>query len=398
MFQSITPLPPDPILGLLLRFRADANPDKVDMGVGVYRDAAGDTPVMRAVKRAEEAIWKSQSSKAYIAPAGAEDFTAAAARLLLGERLAESLGGRCVTAQAPGGSGGLRLAAEFVAGADADAAVWVSDPSWANHAPLLGAAGLRVESYPYYDRASHALRFDEMMDRLGRVPAGDMVLLHGCCHNPSGADLDGEQWRAVGEAARRRGFVPFIDLAYQGLGDGLERDVGGVRLLAEMLPEMVVVSSFSKNFGLYRDRVGALTVLCERDDAAAAVATRVAAAARVLYSMPPDHGAAVVQLILDDPALRREWEAELEGMRGRIQGLRGRLAEALAGAGIARDFGFIRDEKGMFSFLGIDRERVRTLVDDYSIYMVGSSRINVASLNDGNIDYVVDALAAVLAD
>ena len=394
MFQALSPLPPDPILGLSASFRADTNPKKVDLGVGVYKDAAGNTPVMRAVKKAEEILLNGQASKAYVGPTGAADYNEAIAKLVLGESLCDSLSKRRVTVQTPGGCGGLRMAAEFIRKANPEATVWVSDPTWANHVPLLGSAGLQIEQYPYYDYDTHSVRFDDMLATLKKVPQGDLVLLHGCCHNPSGADLNQEQWQAVKDAALSQGFTVFIDLAYQGLGDGLDEDVYGVRLMAESLPELLVVSSCSKNFGLYRERTGALTVICENDSAA--VTTLLAAAARANYSMPPDHGAAIVQTVMHDSALHADWESELAEMRDRINGLRSFLVQRLSAAGVKQDFSFIENEKGMFSFLGVSKEQIQTLINDYSIYLVNSSRINVASINEDNIDYLVNSVAAVL--
>ena len=396
MFQSLQPLPSDPILGLSAAYRADENPKKVDLGVGVYKDANGKTPVMRAVKHAEEFLVNSQETKAYVGPTGAAGYNDIIATMVLGESLKQSLGGRRVTVQTPGGCGGLRLAAEFIVKANTDATVWVSDPTWANHVPLLGSAGLKIEQYPYYDYDTHSVRFDEMLSCLQQVPTGDLVLLHGCCHNPSGADLTRAQWQAIKEVALSKGFTVFIDLAYQGLGDGLEQDVYGVRLLAEALPELIVVSSCSKNFGLYRERTGALTLICENDAATSAATTLLAAAARANYSMPPDHGAAIVQTVMQNPELQADWDAELKEVRDRINSLRSLLVSSLRAGGLEQDFSFIEREKGMFSFLGVNKDQIQTLINDYSIYLVGSSRINVASINDNNLHYLVDSVAAVL--
>ena len=396
MFQSLQPLPSDPILGLSAAYRADENPKKVDLGVGVYKDANGKTPVMRAVKHAEEFLVNFQETKAYVGPTGAAGYNDIIATMVLGESLKQSLGGRRVTVQTPGGCGGLRLAAEFIVKANSDSTVWVSDPTWANHVPLLGSAGLKIEQYPYYDYDTHSVRFDEMLSCLQQVPAGDLVLLHGCCHNPSGADLTRAQWQAIKEVALSKGFTVFIDLAYQGLGDGLEQDVYGVRLLAEALPELIVVSSCSKNFGLYRERTGALTLICENDAATSAATTLLAAAARANYSMPPDHGAAIVQTVMQNPELQADWDAELKEVRDRINSLRSLLVTSLRAGGLEQDFSFIEREKGMFSFLGVNKDQIQTLINDYSIYLVGSSRINVASINDNNLHYLVDSVAAVL--
>ncbi len=396
MFQSLPALPADPILGLMASYRADSNPKKIDLGIGVYKNEAGDTPVMTAVKKAEGMILDSQTTKSYVGPTGAAGYNAIVAELLLGKSLNDSLGKRRVTVQSPGGCGGLRLAAEFIKSANPDATVWVSNPTWANHVPLLGSAGLKIAEYPYYDYDSHSVKFDEMIECLSKIDNGDIVLLHGCCHNPCGADLNKQQWQQVRDVALKQGFTVFIDLAYQGLGDGLEEDVYGTRLLAESLPELIVVSSCSKNFGLYRERTGAMTLICDSEAATAVATTQIAGAARAMYSMPPDHGAAIVQLILTNDVLRAEWDAELTEMRDRINGLRSQFVRQIQSIGIEQDFSFIEREKGMFSFLGVNVGQVQTLVNDYSIYLVNSSRINVAGINDANIEYLSNSLATVL--
>lgn len=396
MFEAIQNLPADPILGLMAAHRADNNPRKIDLGVGVYKDELGRTPVMRAVKAAEKRLLENQDSKTYVAPAGQDSFNQQIAGLIFGDALVNNLGGRRVTFQTPGGCGGLRLGAEFLQKVKPGARIMVSDPTWANHIPLLGEAGLQISKYPYYDYNNHAIRFDAMMDAISQAGAGDLVLLHGCCHNPCGADLDQSQWQAVAELALKNGFTPFIDLAYQGLGDGLDEDAYGVRLLAETLPELVVVSSCSKNFGLYRERTGALTVISSNAESAKAAASQIAFTARGIYSMPPDHGAAVVSEILGDPALRAEWDTELAEVRNRINGLRTELVNALKAQGIDQDFSFIQREKGMFSFLGLSVEQVRSLINDYSIYLVDSSRINIAGINKNNLEYLAGSIKKVL--
>jgi Aspartate/tyrosine/aromatic aminotransferase len=396
MFQSIERRPPDPILGLSAAYKNDPNPKKVDLGVGVYKDEAGNCPVMRAVKTAEQKLWETEDSKSYIAQAGPELYLKYTGELLLGADHPVLKDKRAAVVLAPGGSGSLRVAAEFVARSAPNTRIFVSDPTWNNHIPLLGSAGLKLELYPYYDYASHKLSFDKMMDKLKEAKEGDLVLLHGCCHNPCGADLSREQWQAVAEAAQRQGFTPFIDLAYQGLGDGLEADVYGLRLLASMLPEVIVASSYSKNFGLYRERTGAVTIIAGTAAAAEASGSQVIGTAREMYSVPPAHGAALVALVLDDAQLRADWDSELTEMRDRINGLRAELVAKLKERGVERDFSFIQNEKGMFSFLGLTPEQVKKLVNDYSIYLVGSSRINVAGINKSNIDYLADSIAAVL--
>lgn len=396
MFQSLSALPADPILGLMATYRADTNPKKIDLGIGVYKDESGHTPVMTAIKKAEDILLNSQTTKTYVGPTGAAEYNDAVGLLILGQSLYNSLGKRRVTVQAPGGCGGLRLAAELIKKANSDATVWVSSPTWANHIPLLGSAGLKIAEYPYYDYATHSVRFEEMLACLSQVPVGDVVLLHGCCHNPCGADLSQEQWQQIRDVALKQGFTVFIDLAYQGLGDGLDEDVYGVRLMAEALPELIVVTSCSKNFGLYRERTGALTMICETPEAASIATTQIAAAARAMYSMPPDHGAVLVQMILNNASLRHEWNKELTEMRNRINSLRAQFVKKLQSIGVEQDFSFIEREKGMFSFLGVNVDQVQSLVKDYSIYLVNSSRINVAGINDDNIDYLATSLAAVL--
>ena len=396
MFQSLKSLPPDPILGLTAAFKQENNPNKVDLGIGVYKDEKGNTPVMTAVKQAEQAILNSQLTKAYLGPMGSPEYNSAIAKLILGKDLLDNLGGRRVTIQTPGGCGGLRIAAEFIYTANANAKIWVSDPTWANHKPLIGSAGLEFKSYPYYNYETNSVNFEGMMEALKTASKGDVVLLHGCCHNPSGADLSIEQWEIIRNSALAQGFTVFIDLAYQGMGTGLNEDVYGVRLLAEALPELVVVSSCSKNFGLYRERTGAVTLICESEKTCAGSSTLLASAARSNYSMPPDHGAAIVQLILNSPELYSAWEDELTEVRNRINSLRFVFAEKLNGSKIPRDFSFIKNEKGMFSFLGASANQIQELINSYGIYLVNSSRINVASINDSNIDYLIDSITEVL--
>jgi len=396
MFQSIERRPPDPILGLSAAYKNDTNPKKVDLGVGVYKDEAGNCPVMKAVKTAENKLWQTEDSKSYIAQAGPELFIKHTAQLLLGADSSALRDNRVATVLAPGGSGSLRVAAEFVARNYPDTRIFVSDPTWNNHIPLLGSAGLKLELYPYYDYVSHQIKFDQMMSKLKNAGKGDLVLIHGCCHNPCGADLTHSMWEALADAALKQGFTPFVDLAYQGLGDGLDEDVYGLRLLTETLPEVIVASSNSKNFGLYRERTGAVMVIADSATAAEAAASQVVGTAREMYSVPPAHGAALVAMILDDATLRNEWDAELTEMRDRINGLRATLVNKLKAKSGNYDFSFIQKEKGMFSFLGLTPEQVKKLIGTYSIYLVGSSRINVAGLNAANIDYTVDSILAVM--
>lgn len=396
MFQSIERRPPDPILGLSAAYKKDTNPNKIDLGVGVYKDEEGNTPVVSAIKTAEQKLWETEDSKSYIAQAGPEGFNRHMASMVLGENSAAINDQRACSVLAPGGSGALRVIAEFVSANFSDTRTWVSTPTWANHVPLLGSAGLNLVEYPYYNYDKHEIDIDQMMDALKQATAGDLVLVHGCCHNPCGGDLSKEQWQAFAEAAEKQGFTPFVDLAYQGLGDGLEEDVYGLRLLTERLPEVIIASSCSKNFGLYRERTGAVIMVGESADQVSASASQILSTARQIYSMPPSHGAAMVEIVLSDAELKQEWLSELTGMRERINGLRSQLVAKLKAIGVDQDFSFIEREKGMFSFLGLSPEQVQTLIDDYSIYIVKSSRINVAGISNSNIDYLADSIAKVL--
>lgn len=396
MFQSIERRPPDPILGLSTLFKKDTNPNKIDLGVGVYKDENGNTPVVSAIKKAEQKLWETEDSKSYIAQAGPAGFNQHMLSMILGEDNAALKEQRACSILAPGGSGALRLAAEFVTTNFPKTRTWVSSPTWANHVPLLGSAGLDLVEYPYYNYDKHEIDIDRMMDTLKQATAGDLVLVHGCCHNPCGGDLSKEQWQAFAEAAEKQGFTPFVDLAYHGLGNGLEEDVYGIRLLAERLPEVIVAASCSKNFGLYRERTGAVILVGESADQVSASDSQILATARQIYSVPPSHGAAMVEIVLSDPALKAEWITELTEMRERINGLRSQLVAKLNAAGVDQDFSFIERENGMFSFLGLSPEQVQTLIDDYSIYMIKSSRINVAGISNSNIDYLAESIAKVL--
>jgi aspartate aminotransferase len=396
VFETLKQLQPDAILGIMTLFRADPHPGKIDLSVGVYQDEQGRTPVLASVKRAEKAMLEKQDSKTYVAIAGNAVFNRCVEEILYGKDHPALKAGRISTVQTPGGSGGLSIAAHLVARAKPGARVYVSDPTWPNHQPLLKGAGLQLDTYPYYDYAKHGVDFEAMLARLEKVSAGELVLIHGCCHNPCGADLTREQWQSLAQLCERRGLVPFIDIAYQGLAEGLDADAYGVRLMAERLPEVVVVTSCSKNLGLYRERVGAASVVSENADAAKLTAANMANVARGIYSMPPDHGAAIVGHILSDAALRVQWTQELEEMRTRLNGLRKLLVDKLAARKTPMDFSFIAKERGMFSFLGITKEQVIRLREEFHVYMVESSRINIAGINHANVDRVADSIAAVL--
>ena len=392
MLEHLDRLPPDPILGVMAAFRADSDPRKVDLGVGVYRDDAGETPVMRAVREAERELIARQKTKTYVSAVGNAGFNEAMEHVVLGEGHTALTSGRLRTIQAPGGCGALRLGAELIRGAAPDAVVHVSTPTWANHVPLLSNCGLRLERYPYFDPATGAVAFEAMLAALDRLPPRSVVLLHASCHNPTGADLEDEQWRELLVVMRRRSLLPFIDIAYQGLGRGVAQDAYGPRLFCAELPEVLVAVSCSKNFGLYRERTGALHVLSATPTAADAAISQLMRIARGLYSMPPDHGAAIVHAILLDGRLRQTWESELDTMRLRMQQLRAAALQALTASCPRKDFGYIARQRGMFSYLGVDPAAVRELRERHHIYMMDDSRINVAGLRMDNIGYFAEAV------
>lgn len=393
MFETLKPAPTDKILALIGLYRADPRPNKVDLGVGVYKDSAGKTVVMRAVREAEKRLLQSQDTKTYLGLAGDTAFNAAMIDLVFG-KAADT--GRIRAVQAPGGSGALRLVAELLQRLRPGATVWMSDPTWPNHQQVMRAAGLTTRDYPYFDAATGAVRFDAMMETLETAAAGDVVLLHGCCHNPTGANLDAAQWAAVTDRMLRKGLLPFIDIAYQGFGEGLETDAEGLRHVAGKVPELVVAASCSKNFAVYRDRVGAAMVMAKDGPLADIAVGQMLSAARTLYSMPPDHGAAAVRIVLEDPALRADWEAELEEMRLRMLRLRKEFADALRRNSNSDRFDFVAEHRGMFSRLGLTEAQVQRLRDEHAVYMVGDSRINVAGLPEGKLDDLAKAIVAVL--
>ncbi|MEJ2760916.1 MAG: aspartate/tyrosine/aromatic aminotransferase [Gammaproteobacteria bacterium] len=396
MFESFEKLPDDPILGLTVAYNKDPNPHKIDLGAGVYKTEDGNTPIFDAVKKAEAIRLETETTKTYTPISGDPAFCERIRPLILGADHAVIKEGRACAAATPGGSGSLRLAGELINSWKPGADLWVCRPTWGNHIPLLGQAGLNIREYPYYDPDGHGILFEEMLKTLSGLGPDDVVLLHGCCHNPTGADLSPEQWRGVAGVAAERGFLPLVDFAYQGLGESLEQDAYGVRLLAESVPEMLIAYSCSKNFGLYRDRIGALAAVTPNPDAAGAVLSHMKVNARRLYSVPPAHGAIVVATILADPGLRQNWEQELDGMCRRINDLRALFADTMKKKGSPRDFGFIKSQKGMFSFLGLDKDQVRRLREEYSIYVVANSRINVAGISPMNVDYLTDSILAVL--
>ncbi len=396
MFQKLEMAPPDSILGLTVAFREDPKPDKINLGVGVYKDATGATPVLATVKAVEKKLVESESTKGYLPIDGSPEYGRGVRQLLFGEGNELVGSGRAVTLHTPGGTGGLRLAGDFLARSLPDATIWLSDPTWANHRQIFGAAGNAMSSYSYYDAEAKKLDFAAMLKALKGIPQGDIVLLHGCCHNPTGMDPTAEEWRQIAAVMAKRELIPLVDFAYQGLGTGLEEDAEGLRIIAESCPELLVISSFSKNFGLYRERTGAMTIVAGEPETAAKALSHAKQLARSNYSNPPSHGGAIVTTILSDPALKGKWLEEVAEIRNRIRGMRELFVRTLKEKGVLRDFSFITRQNGMFSFSGLTAQQVEKLKGEYAIYIVGSGRINVAGMTEENMGYLCAAIAAVL--
>jgi aromatic-amino-acid transaminase len=388
--------PGDPILGITEAYVADKNPKKVNLGVGVYTDDDGKVPVLECVKRAEAERARSGAPKSYLPIDGLKAYDAAVQELVFGGGSEALASGRIVTVQALGGTGGLRIGADFLKLLDPRATVWISDPSWENHRALFEGAGFAVKPYPYYDAATHGLKFDAMLAALGAMPAGSIVVLHSCCHNPTGVDLSQEQWRRVLEVVRSRGLLPFLDLAYQGFADGIDADAFAPRLFADALQTVFLSSSFSKSVSLYGERIGAASVVAGSRDEAARVLSQLKRVVRANYSNPPTTGADIVARILTTPELRAQWADEVAGMRDRIKAMRKALVEGVQGRVPGFDFSFVMKQRGMFSYSGLTREQVLRLRSEYSIYTIETGRICVAALTTKNIDYVADAIAKVI--
>lgn len=394
MFDSLKAIPADPILGVTAAFRRDVTVLKVDLGVGVYRDERGNTPIPASVEQAERELLAEQTTKTYLSPLGNEKFNARMTDLVLGAAL-PGLTERISTAQSPGGSGALRLGAQLIMLANPASTAFVSDPTWANHMPLLGGTGITLAKYPYYSPATHDVEVERMLASLDTLAPDSVVVLHACCHNPTGADLDSAAWARIAEIVERRGLLPFVDLAYQGMGEDLERDAAPIRLLAARVPQMLVAVSCSKNFGLYRERTGLLITLAESASQAAIVSSQLARIARTLYSMPPDHGAAIVERVLASPVLRAQWVTELAAITARITSLRRLLATTLGAQTPRRDYAWIARQRGMFSLLDLTPDKVTLLREQHHVYLTPDGRINVAGISPDNVGHVAAAIAAL---
>ena len=397
MFAELTMAPADPILGLTEAYRQDPNPAKINLGVGIYVDDTGVSPLFAAVRKAEQKILAARKTKAYLPIPGSPEYGQAVQGLIFGAGNEIVTAKRARTALTPGGTGGLRVAGDFLHKHFPQAAIWFSEPTWSNHFNVFRAAGIEIKEYPYYDAQTYQIRMDALLEGIAAIPEGDVVLLHGCCHNPSGVDPSPEQWDRIARIVAERKLIALVDLAYQGFGQDLEQDAEGVRRLCRIVPEVLIASSYSKNIGLYNDRVGALTVVAPSAETADIAFSHVKAAIRANYSNPPAHGGAIVSTIMSDDALRAEWEEELAVVRGRIQEMRRLFAETMKRKGVDRDFSFLTRQHGMFALSGLNREQVDALKKNHSIYLVGSGRVNVAGMTSENMDRLCDAVAEVLA-
>ena len=393
MFEKLSLVPPDSILSLIAEYKNDDRADKIDLGVGVFRDSSGQTPIMSVIKEAEAYLIKNQKSKAYIGLAGDENFNSGMQNLMLGDSSLSDE--RLFTIQTAGGSNSLRMATELIKLSSRDITIWMSEPTWNNHLPILNSAGAQSKQYPYYNNIDNKLNFEGMIECLEGIPSGDVILLHACCHNPTGMDPTLNQWKEIVEVIVKRNLIPFIDCAYQGLANGLEEDAIAIRLMAESVDELIISSSCSKNFGLYRDRVGALTVLSKDADSSINARSNALRIARTMCSMPPDHGAAAVSYILSNDELYNKWIIELDAVRERLKGMRIQLQKALAERTDKVDFSHIVIANGMFSYLGVTPEQVQRLKEDYGIYMEGLGRINVAGITEANVSYFADSVASL---
>ena len=396
MFENIKAAPADPILGLGEAFKSETRANKINLGIGIYKDAQGATPIMRAVKEAETRLLAKENSKNYLGIDGIADYNQRTKELLFGADSQIITQNRARTVQSLGGTGALRIAAEFIKRQTKAQNVWISTPTWPNHNAIFNAVGMTIREYRYYDAERKALDWDNLISDLSNANEGDVVLFHGCCHNPTGIDPTPEQWKQLAELSVKNGWLPLFDFAYQGLANGLNEDAVGLRTFAANHKELLVASSFSKNFGLYNERVGAFTLVAENADIAATALTQVKSIIRTLYSNPASHGGATVATVLNDPQLRQEWENELTEMRERIKKMRHLFVQLLKEYGAKQDFGFIMEQNGMFSFSGLSAEQVDRLREEFAIYAVRSGRINVAGITEDNIRYLCESIVKVL--
>ena len=398
LFAAVDMAPRDPILGVTEAYNADSNPNKVNLGVGVYTDDSGKVPVLQCVRRAEQELAASPLPRNYLPIDGLQAYDRAVQELVFGAGSRAVADGRIVTVQTLGGTGALKVGADLLRRINPGAEIWISDPSWENHRALFEYAGYTVNTYPYYDAATHGVAFDAMLAALGRLPASAIVLLHACCHNPTGVDLNADQWERVIEVVNARRLVPFLDMAYQGFGEGIDADAAAVRRFTEACPVVFVSNSFSKSLSLYGERVGGLSIVADDRDVAGRVLSQLKRVIRTNYSNPPTHGGQTVAKVLTTPELRALWESELGGMRERIKTMRRQLVDKIRAIRADFDFSFVVDQRGMFSYSGLTAPQVHRLREQYSVYAIDSGRICVAALNSRNVDYVARAIGTVLVE
>ena len=396
IFSTIEQAPADPLFGLNDAFKADKRSNKVNLGIGVYKDESGTTPILSVVKQAEARLLDNEKSKVYLGIEGEVTYNAGVQKLLFTKNSELLSNKRAATVQAPGGTGALRLGAEFLVRQTNSKTIWVSNPTWANHNNIFTTAGLEIKQYCYYNSDTHNLNFDAMVTDLSSAQAGDIVLLHGCCHNPTGIDLNQEQWNEIGELCVEKQLVPFFDFAYQGFGLGTEEDAQGLRIVAAQVPELLIANSFSKNFGLYNERIGALTLVADTENTVQKSYSQVKRIVRAMYSNPPAHGALIVSTILNDDELTLQWQAELKQMRERIAEMRQLFVDTLKAEGVKQDFSFISGQRGMFSFSGLNKVQVEKLKADFGVYIVDSGRISVAGMTKHNIPVICKAIAQII--
>ncbi|AWX15365.1 aromatic amino acid aminotransferase [Mergibacter septicus] len=396
MFEQIKQAPADPILGLGEAFKADSRPNKVNLGIGVYKDAQGQTPIIKAVKEAEKRLLENETSKNYLTIDGIAEFNIQTQKLLFGENSTIITQKRAKTAQSLGGTGALRIAAEFIKRQVKAKNIWISTPTWPNHNAIFNSVGINICDYRYYNQQNHNLDWEGMLADLSQAEAGDVVLFHGCCHNPTGIDPTPEQWAILAKMSQEKGWLPLFDFAYQGFANGLEQDAIGLRTFAANHQELLIASSYSKNFGLYNERVGAFTLVAADQEIAERAFSQVKTIIRTLYSNPASHGGSAVALVLADQALKTQWQAELDQMRDRIKLMRQKFVEGLKRYGATQNFDFIIQQNGMFSFSGLTPEQVDQLKTDFAIYAVRSGRINVAGITEDNLDYLCQSIVKVL--
>ena len=396
MFEKVVAAPADPILGLTEEFKKDPRAEKINLGVGIYKNEQGETPILVTVKKAEAALVETEKTKSYLTIEGTAEYALAVQKLLFSDNADIIAQKRAKTAQAPGGTGALRIAGEFIKRQLGAPKIWISNPTWANHNGVFSAAGLETAQYRYYNAETKDKDFAGMLADLEKAAEGDIVLLHGCCHNPTGIDPTADEWEILAKLVAEKKLLPLFDFAYQGFGAGVEEDAAGLRTFAKYNKEILIASSFSKNFGLYNERVGAFTLVAESEHVAATAFSQVKAIIRSIYSNPPAHGAAIVTYILSNADLRAEWEAEVKEMRDRIQEMRELFVKTLKEQGVDADFSFIERQSGMFSFSGLDKDQVARLRDEFAIYIVGSGRISVAGMMKSNMLPLCKGIAAVM--